>query len=311
MAAVLTLVGSNSGVSGLKDGVGEDARLSYPFGIAAHGRRVFIAEYGNHAIRVMERNGKVHTFAGGIKPGLQDGKGDDACFNQPTGVTVDPKSGVLYIADSYNNAIRTISKDGKVETLVGSAGDAGFINGSRTVARLNRPYSVAWAQTTNELVVTDRYNHAIRVVTQEGKVSTIAGTGKTGDAAISVTASEATFNEPQAVAVDKHGHIYVADTGNHVVRKIDLNRKVVVIAGTPGQEGTTDSDDPMSAQFSLPRGLEVDSYGNVYVGDSGNHCIRKIAANGGGVTTIAGRGCPSTKGIDGLGVKAGFYWPMV
>jgi len=183
--------------------------------------------------------------------------------------------------------------------------------GDGSTVQFNQPYGVA-VDSEGNVYVADSYNHRIRKITPVGVVSTLAGGGISGDASGHTDGSgtAAQFNYLSGVAVDSEGNVYVADNGNHRIRKITPadrieDRTVSTFAGD-GTEGFVDSTDTDSAaRFNDPVGVAVDSRGNVYVADSDNNCIRKITPAG-VVSTFAG----STKGrTDGTGTEAQFNLP--
>ncbi len=147
----------------------------------------------------------------------------------------------------------------------------------------------------------DSFNNKIRKITSAGVVTTFAGTGSSG----STNGTSATFVNPLGVAVGLAGTIYVADTANHIIRKISSSGTTSLFAGRPNGPGHSDGTGT-EASFYLPYGITADSSGNIYVADTGNHSIRKITV-GGDVTTIAGS---TTSGSsDGSGLAASFYQP--
>jgi secreted PhoX family phosphatase len=169
----------------------------------------------------------------------------------------------------------------KVSTLAGS-GTAGKCNGAGTSAQFNCPSGLA-VDSQGNIYVADRTNHCIRKITCDGFVSTLAGCGKKG--AKDGNCDTAQFNCPTGVAVDAQGNVYVADQGNHCIRKISCHGVVSTLAGNCTQGWL---DGPCSsAQFNCPSGVAVDKYCNVYVADQMNHRIRKINCYG-DVSTVAG-----------------------
>jgi sugar lactone lactonase YvrE len=314
---VSTLAGSsgyNGSGFGFVDGTGLASEFDNPCGVAVGaGGNVYVADTGNNAIREATPGGVVTTLGGapvplGIPyipypPGSADGTGPEARFNFPDGVAVD-QTGVVYVADTGNGTIRKIAADGLVTTWAGMAGEKGSQDGAGTAASFSDPNGVA-VDGSGNVYVADAGNGTIRKVTSNGLVSTYAGSpGAVGFA--NGTGAAAQFSYPVAVAVDTGGTVYVADSGNNTIREIAPGGVVTTLAGTPGSAGSTDGTGP-AALFNRPNGIAVDRVGNVYVADTSNHTIRKIAP-GGIVTTLAG--VPGLEGlVDGKSTTAEFGWP--
>jgi sugar lactone lactonase YvrE len=243
----------------------------------------------------------VSTLAGSITAGYQDGSGTSALFNGPQGVACDAQ-GNVYVADGFNNVIRKITPSGSVTTFAGD-GNAGYSDGPVAAkAEFYGPQGIA-VDTKGNIFVADIGNNVIREITAAGVVSTFAGNGTRGY--VNGVDTIAEFNNPQAVAVDASGNVYVADRSNNMIRKITPAGVVSDLAGY-GFAGLIDGTGT-STEFNTPEGLTVDASGNVYVADLKNYCIRKITPAG-VVTTIAGGlvqttviGSPSGMAIDAKG----------
>jgi sugar lactone lactonase YvrE len=242
----------------------------------------------------------VTTLAGSGNPGFADGAGAQASFKYPAGIALD-ESGNIYLADAYNNRIRKITPTGVVKTLAGS-GKEGFADGMGIDAVFNGPAGIAIDRDGN-IYTAEWKGHRVRKITPAGVVSTLAGSGKAGFA--DGTGTEASFNTPEGVALDSKGNVYVADSANHKIRKISPSGVVTTLAGS-GQKGFVDGAGA-EAGFMNPKGVALDSIGNIYVGDMKNNCIRKITP-GGVVTTLAGSGKAGSE--NGRGAEASFNKPF-
>ncbi len=288
---------AGAGVAGSADGTGGAAEFSQPIGVALDSSgNLFVADKNNHVIREITAGGVVTTVAGLVGTfGSTDGTGSVARFNQPTGLTVG-SGGDIYVADSANNTIRKVTSQGVVTTLAGTAGTAGSISGAGSVGLLNQPHGIA-VDSGGNLYVADFANNLIRMVTQSGTISTLAGnppattaTNTTGSPAnpghADGTGASASFNQPFGIAIDSGSNLYVADSGNDTIRKVTSAGVVTTLAGTPGAAGSTDGTGA-AARFNSPRAVAVDGSGNVFVADSGNSSVRKITPAG-VVTTLAG-----------------------
>ena len=215
--------------------------------------------------------------------GRADGVGSAARFWGLSGIAVDA-AGNLYVADTWNHAIRKITPATAVSTWVGLPGTASSEDGIGPTARFSKPAGLA-ADSAGNIYVADMWNHAVRKVTPAGRVTTVAGlAGAPGSA--DGAGSAARFTLPSGVAVDGAGNVYVADSYNHTVRKITPAGTVSTLAGLAGNFGSFD-DWGNAARFWSPMGVAADSAGNVYVADTGNRLVRKIWATG-LITTLAG-----------------------
>jgi len=292
---VLTLVNNTSGaaISGTFAGLPQGATVSASYGGNVFAFTINYAGGDGNDITLTRTAGagQVATgvyswtnFAGMPgESGSADGTGNAARFYGPSGVAVD-RSGNVYVADTDNFTIRKITNAGAVSTLAGSARNPGSVDGTGTVARFSGLFGVA-VDGSGTAYVADNGNHTIRQITGSGVVSTLAGNaGNSGST--DGTGSTARFSQPFGVAVDGSGNIYVADSGNHSIRKITNAGVVTNLAGGAGNLGSVDGAGSF-ARFSSPRGVAVDGNGNVFAADTFNHTIRMITTAG-VVSTLAG-----------------------
>jgi hypothetical protein len=309
---ILNLDGYPAG--GYADGTGPDAQFNYPVGITVdRDGNVYVADSDNNLIRKITPEGMVTTLAGdpiphydpngNLSPGYADGTGTNAQFHMPIALAVDG-TGRLYVADSGNFTIRQVTPEGAVTTLAGQPVLVGSSDGTGYGARFDYPLGVALGN-GGDLFVADSYNDTIRRVTPAGKVTTfagLAGTLGTDDG----TGVAARFYYPGAIVPDRTGNLYVADGHNHTIRKVTSEGVVTTFAGAAGVPGSDDGTG-VAARFNQPRGMVLDSAGNLFVLDRDNQAIRKVTPAG-EVTTFAG-----TVGIagsaNGTGTAAQFNYP--
>lgn len=246
----------------------------------------------------------VTTLAGQPQnAGWGNGSGTQALFAYPSGVAVDG-TGNIYVADFVNDTIRKVTPAGVVTNPYGQPGVSGTTNGSGTNALFNQPNSVA-IDSSGIIYVADSSNSSIRKITS-GTVTLLAGRPtKTGTSDGSGT--NARFNNPQGVCVDASGIVYVADSGNNTIRKIDTSGVVTTLAGRPGVIGWANGTGT-NALFNTPTGVATDGSGNIYVADFYNFAVRKVTPAG-AVTTPYGQ--PGVIGqFDGVGNGALFNAPI-
>ena len=276
---VSTLAGL-AGTAATTDGTGAAARFNQPVGVAvtADGSFIYVSEAAGHVVRRVTSGGVVTTLAGlAGSSGAANGTGAAARFNQPAGLALDA-AGNLCVADFGNHAIRKINPSGGVvTTFAGTLGSNGSADGAgATTARLWFPFGLA-ADSTGNLYVADSFNQTVRRITSSGLVSTYAGAAGLNGSADATTATSARFFYPYGVAVDASGRVYVADYGNHLIRRIDATGIVRTLAGTPGSFGGADGL-ASSARFRNPHGIAVTpDGGTVFVSDTENSAIRRLA----------------------------------
>ena len=310
-----TVAGGDKSGYGGDHGPGVGAQLADPNGVAVDDAgNLYIVDSGNHRIRRVDSDGIITTIAGtGVRGYSGDGgPGVGAQLADPNGVAVDD-AGNLYIADSGNHRIRQVDSRGNITTLVGT-GRVGFSggysgdDGLAVQAQLDSPFGVAVDDAGN-LYIVDSGNHRIRRVDSDGIITTIAGTGAPGYGGDGGRAPLAELDFPRGVAVDDAGNLYIADSGNHRIRRVDGRGNITTLVGT-GRGGYSGDDGPaVQAQLDSPRGVGVDSAGNLYIADTSNQRIRRVDSSG-TIITIAGTGASGYSGDGGPSVGAQLDSPI-
>jgi sugar lactone lactonase YvrE len=318
---------SGVGNRGFTDGEGHEARFTLPFGIVGDREGGFVVfDTYNNAIRSIDSYGRVETISriaeyvdseGFLRGFYYDTIAREALLNRPSGGVFNA-DGHFFFSDSRNHVIRHIV-DGRVYTFAGTV--QGLRNGRRNNARFNTPMAIAVDDRGN-IFVADTLNNSIRRISPQGSVSTIAGNARGMEGYRNGAASQALFRNPAGIAVSPNGRvIYVADTGNHVIRRIEAGQ-VTTVAGLSyyfdedgyplgGFRGGYANE----AMFNLPRGIVLVGDALV-VADSGNNMVRAII--GGEVITIAGNGDPGNdtgcalgavlNGASGVYYRSGFIY---
>ncbi len=288
------------------------AKLNLPMAMAIDKvGNIYIADERNSAIRKVDNAGIITTVAGN---GIFDYAGDGgpataAHLSNVAGLAIDANDN-LYVADEVNNRIRKIDRNGRITTIAGN-GKMGYSGNGKaaTLAALYYPIGVA-VDAVGNVFFADAGNNAVRCITKDGIINTVAGTGAGGYTGDGGPASAARLSHPTGVAIDPGGDLYIADEKNNVIRKVSPARggKISTIAGTgkPGYGG--DNGPARNASLNNPTGIAADSAGNLYIADYNNNRIRKIDAAG-SMTTVAGTGAKGTGGDGGPATDAQFYVP--
>ncbi len=255
------------------------------------------------------QNYTISTVAGTGAAGFagDGGAASAAQLNVPWGVLVD-SSGNLYIADQLNDRIRKISTDGSITTAVGS-GTSGFAGDGAGAgsAQISFPTGLAISGSGN-LYFSDTGNHRVRMVSAGGTISTVAGNGTASYEQDGVAATSTTLNTPLGLALDSAGNLYIADSYNHRIREVVTGGNISTVAGS-GTEGFGGDDGAaIYAALNYPQGIAFDAAGNLYIADTFNHRIRKVATDG-TITTVAGNGVAGYSGDGGPAVQAELNYP--
>jgi uncharacterized protein (TIGR03437 family) len=278
-------VSTVAGTSSLDGIPATTAFLNEPDGLALDAKGdLVISDTGDNRVRAVATSGIIATLAG---DGVRGDSAGELYF--PRGATYD-SLGNLFFADEENDRVMKIPAGGAIMLEAGNSNE-GFSGdgGQASQAKLNRPTGVAVDKAGN-VYIADYDNERIRMVDQNGDISTIAGNGNymfSGDNGLAKNAQL----DPYDLAIDSAGNLLVADNFNHRIRKINLTTMVITTVagiGTPGYSG--DNGPAMSAQLRFPTGIAEDAAGNLYIADNGNSVVRRVNASTGVITTIAGNG---------------------
>lgn len=298
-----TLAGT--GVPGYTgEGTASVSALNFPSGVAVDASgNVFVSDSSNHRIRRVTPAGAMTTYGGTGTQGYvgDGGPATAARLNTPRGVAVDA-AGNVYVADYANHRVRRIRASTGVISTIAGTGIAGFSGdgGVATNARLYHPAAVA-VDAAGNVYIADQHNMRVRrVAAATNVITTIAGNGTPGTFGDGGPAVFAQLNYPQGVAVDGSGNVYIADTYNSRIRRINPAGTITTVAGraTPvGEAAFAGEGEPAtSAALNYPCGVAVDAAGNVYIADTLNRRVRKLTIATGILRTIAGNGQLASSG---------------
>ena len=289
---VRTVAGSDRGFSG-DEGPATDARLNSPRDVAVDTSGViYIADTANNRIRTVSLDGTITTVAGN---GNRESTGSDgpaliAGISDPRGLALLP-GGDLVIGEQSGHTVRRLIA--ATDTIVPFAGRgiSGFGGDLRAAVNANLilPVGVA-ADGSGNVWIADQFNNRIRRVDTGGIITTVAGSGESAYGGDDVLATKTGLMQPQGVAADSLGRLYIADTGNNRIRRVDLDGIITTVAGTgtPGNSG--DGGPGARAQLNRPRDVALDGRGRLFIADTGNHLVRVLDLTNGLIQTVAGTG---------------------
>lgn len=281
-----------------------EARLDGPFAADFNSAgEIFIAEIAGHRVLKVDRQGNLHLIAGtGAKgSGGDGGAGAKAQFNGMHSLVVGADD-AIYVADTWNNRIRRIEPKSGIISAFAGTGTKGFggDGGSALKAQFGGVYCIALDPQRENLYLADLDNRRIRRINlADGRVTTVAGNGKTGTPADGAVATEAPLVDPRAVAVDGDGNIYILERGGHALRVVDAEGKIRTVAGTGKSGNFGDGGPALQARFNGPKHLCIDAAGDVLIADTENHVVRKYLPKAGQVVRVAGTGKQGRGGVGG------------
>jgi trimeric autotransporter adhesin len=312
---ISTVAGNHSaGFSG-DGGAATSAALYFPQGVAVDASgTLYIADTDNSVIRrVAAAGATIATVAGNraYAYGGDGGPATSAALSNTHGVALDA-TGNLYIADTDNFVIRrVVAAGGSISTIAGNRtiGYSGN-GGPATSATLAYPNGVA-VDAAGNLYIADTNNHVIRrVAAAGGAISTFAGNHNAGYSGDGGAATSAALNFPAGLAIDAAGNLYIADTSNHVIRRVAVSGTISTIAGNHSAGYSGNGGAATSASLNFPFGVALDASGNLYIADTSNHVIRRVAAAGGTISTVAGNHSAGYSGDGGAATSATLYSPQ-
>ena len=319
---ITTVAGSGLSGFGGDGGPAAEAPLFWPIGLALDNEgNLYISDRGNNRIRRVDRDGIITTFAGN---GEFEFRGDgglatEAALRWPLGIAVDLQ-GNLFFADSYNRRVRMVDTKGVIVTVVGMKDGASGDGGPATAAALVMPCDVT-INDEGELFIADARDYRIRKVDRQGIISTIAGTGRPRYGGDRGPALQATLCCPHDVTLDRQGNLFIADSWNESIRKVDQDGIITTLIrgkrrsnlifggasipekGRLGVKGKTKNEVDI-----FPMSVAVDRIGNVFFADKRNNRICRIDENG-VIRIIAGRGVAGFEGDGGPATDALLWWP--
>jgi RHS repeat-associated protein len=291
-STIKTIAGVRSPIDGGDGGPANLAKLKDPVSISFNALgEMFISENGKSKIRKVDLNGIISTVVGTGVAGFSGDGGSalQATIRGPRGITF-TRDGSMYFSEAGNHVVRKVSTLGIISTVVGTGGVAGYSGdgGPASAAQLNGPRNTT-ASPDGSLYISDSGNNVIRRVLPDATIVTFAGTGVQGYSGDGGSALSAQFNNPNFTTQDATGNLYIADTGNHVIRKILTDGTISTVVGTGVAGFSGDEGLASQAQLNSPTQVSVSSSGEIYIADSINNRVRFVSHDG-KIHTVVGNG---------------------
>lgn len=295
-------------------GPAKDAKLVAPFGIDFDKTgSAFIVELSGGRVLKIDPQGMFSTIGGSEEKGNagDGGPATSASFNGMHSLAIGP-DGTVYLADTWNNRIRTYDpKSGKVAAFAGT-GEKGYAGdgGPALKAKFGGIYSVAFDAAGKNIVLADLDNRRVRKIElASGIVTTVAGNGEKGTPADGAVAAKSPLVDPRAACFDSKGNVYVLERSGNALRVVTADGKIRTVAGTGKVGATGDGGEAIKATLNGPKHLCADKEDNILIADTENHLIRKYIPKEGKIVRIAGSGTKGTAGIGGPPLEAELHQP--
>jgi DNA-binding beta-propeller fold protein YncE len=287
---VVLVAGGGEGLDGTE---ATKAKVVQPFAVdfTADGTVYFVEMVGGERFRMIDKEGKVHTLAGSGKKGNATGDGDPrkAEFNGMHNLAV--SGDTVYLADTFNAAIRTFDLKAKKLAPFAGTGTKGFADGPALKAEFKETICIALTPDGKTLYVADIGNKRVRAIdTKSGSVTSLAGTGKAGVPKDGELAKDQPLVDPRAVACDDNGSVYVLERNGHALRVIDKDGKIRTVAGSGKKGGGGNGGPALKAEFNGPKYVSIDRDGSVLIADTENHQIRRYVPGKETVELVMGTG---------------------
>ncbi|WP_243062026.1 hypothetical protein [Humibacter sp. RRB41] len=295
--------------------------LDRPAGVSATSGRVYVSNTGDNVVATLDGNGNTTVIAGSLEGYGETGDGKAATaatLFQPF-TTAEDSRGDIFIADSGDNTVREITGDGRINRIAGTgrAGNGSIPSskhgGRATSTALNHPEGLA-VDAAGDVYISDTYNNRVVEVTPDGRMLQVAGGKKSGYAGDKGKASKASLTMPTGIALDAKGNLYIADSGNNVIRRVDaVSGVITTVAGNhaagkanDGRGGFSGDGGPAtSAQLNDPQGVALDGAGDLFIADTFNNAVREVAPDGTISTVVNSAGASGAAPAAG-GESSGF-----
>ncbi|MEU5425688.1 NHL repeat-containing protein [Streptomyces olivoreticuli] len=309
--AIATVAGTGAAGYVSDGGPGALTNLHYPEGLAVDkAGNLYIADRLNHRVRKVSPSGIITTVAGNGEAGYMSDGGPAVAtrLNAPVDVVIDD-AGNLYIADLYNHRVRKVTPSGIITTVAGN-GQAGYVSdgGPAIATPLHHPHGVGLDREGN-LYISEWSGHRVRRVNRSGIITTVAGNGTAGYVSDGGPAIATRLYCPDGLTFDREGNLYIADVGNHRVRKVTPSGIITTFAGNGTAGYISDGGPAVTTRLSSPRRVTLDEGGNLYISDQDNHRIRRVGPDG-IITTVAGNGTAGYVDDGGPAATTRIYFPQ-